>query len=99
MSELASAGKEVVTVRTYRTSIPEEHRGSLDTRLHWLWHQRFGTVQTVYTRSEDTLDVTAATLILQCIMAKDLRSIQQLFQRIEGGASADQELADAPLRI
>lgn len=90
---------DVVPVRTFRTHVPEEHRSSLDTRLHWLWHQRFGTVQTVYSRSEDILDVTAATLILQCIMAKDLRSIQQLFQRIEGGASEDQALADDSLRI
>ena len=90
---------ELVQVKSYRTQIPEEHRASLDTRLHWLWHQRFGTVQTVYSRSGDILDVTAATLILQCIMAKDLRSIQQLFQRIEGGAVEDQALADEGLRI
>lgn len=90
---------DVVPVRTFRTHVPEDHRASLDTRLHWLWHQRFGTVQTVYSRSDDILDVTAATLILQCIMAKDLRSIQQLFQRIEGGASEDQALADGSLRI
>ena len=90
---------DIVPVKTYRTSIPEEHRSSLDTRLQWLWMQRFGTVQTVYSRSGDILDVTAATLILQCIMAKDLRSIQQLFQRLEGGALDDQELTDGPLRI
>ena len=90
---------DVVPVKQYRTHVPEEHRGSLDTRLHWLWHQRFGTVQTVYSRSEDILDVTAATLILQCIMAKDLKSIQQLFQRIEGGAVEDQVLVDGALRI
>jgi len=85
---------DIVPIHNYRTQVPEAHRSSLDTRLHWLWHQRFGTVQTVYSRSEDILDVTAATLILQCIMAKDLRSIQQLFQRIEGGALPDQVLAD-----
>lgn len=90
---------DVVPVRKYRTRIPDEHRSSLDTRLHWLWHQRFGTVQTVYGQSEDILDVTAATLILQCIMAKDLRSIQQLFQRLEGGALMDQEIVDESLRI
>lgn len=101
MTEVATTGTDVATTqtRTYRTQIPEDHRGSLDTRLHWLWHQRFGTVQTVYSRSTDTLDVTAATLILQCIMARDLRSIQQLFQRIEGGAMGDHEAADGPLRI
>jgi hypothetical protein len=85
---------DVVPLKSYRTKIPVEHKTSLDTRLHWLWHQRFGTVQTVYSRSDDILDVTAATLILQCIMARDLRSIQQLFQRIEGGASLDQVIAD-----
>ena len=90
---------DVVPVRQYRTQVPADHKGSLDTRLHWLWHQRFGTVQTVYQRSEDILDVTAATLILQCIMAKDLKSIQQLFNRIEGGAVEDQEIIDGTLRI
>lgn len=90
---------DLVPVKSFRTHIPDDHRGSLDTRLHWLWHQRFGTVQTVYSRSDDILDVTAATLILQCVMAKDLKSIQQLFQRMEGGASEDQALADDSLRI
>lgn len=85
---------DVVPLKTYRTQVPADHRASLDTRLHWLWHQRFGTVQTVYSRSEDILDVTAATLILQCIMARDLRSIQQLFQRLEGGVQEDQVLVD-----
>jgi hypothetical protein len=91
---------EVVPIRRWRGSIPKEHRASLDTRLHWLWNQRFGTVQTVYIDSEDLLDRTAATLILQAIMAQDLRSIQQLFQRLEGGAVHDAEISeDVPLRI
>lgn len=78
--------------RRWKGEIPEEHRTSLDTRLRWLWNQRFGTVQTVYLDSPDLLDRTAATLILQCIMARDLRSIQQLFQRLEGGAVHDDEV-------
>lgn len=86
--------EEVVPIHRWRNSIPEEHRASLDTRLHWLWHQRFGTVQTVYTQSSDILDRTAATLILQAIMARDLRSIQQLFARLEGGAIYDEEIVD-----
>lgn len=86
--------ENVVHIPRYRVNIPKEHRESLDTRLLWLWHQRFGTVQTIYTQSDDILDVTAATLILQAIMAKDLRSIQQLFTRLEGGAIFDQELQD-----
>ena len=77
-------------VRKYRKAIPEAHRSSLDTRVQWLWHQRFGTVQTVWQESRDILDKTAATLILQCIMAKDLNSIELLFQRIEGGAEVDE---------
>ena len=86
--------------RRWKGEVPKDHKSSLDTRLRWLWNQRFGTVQTVYIDSPDLLDRTAATLILQAIMAQDLRSIQQLFQRLEGGAIEDQELAeDAGLRI
>ena len=77
-------------VRKFRKQIPEVHRKSLDTRLRWLWHQRFGTVQMVWQESKDILDKTAATLILQCIMAKDLNSIELLFQRIEGGSEVDE---------
>jgi len=93
----------LVTVDTapayrWRNEIPKDHRTSLDTRLAWLWNQRFGTVQMVYLRSADILDVTAATLIIQAILAKDLSAIQQLFQRLEGGAVNDQELAES-LRI
>lgn len=77
-------------VRKFRKQIPGVHRKSLDTRLRWLWHQRFGTVQMVWQESRDILDKTAATLILQCIMAKDLNSIELLFQRIEGGAEVDE---------
>ena len=77
--------------RRWKSAVPDEHRSSLDTRLRWLWNQRFGTVQTVYMRSADLLDRTAATLILQAIMAKDLRSIQQLFQRLEGAAIRDED--------
>ena len=77
-------------VRKFRKQIPEVQRKSLDTRLRWLWNQRFGTVQTVWQESRDSLDKTAATLIPQCIMAKDLNSIELLFQRIEGGAEVDE---------
>lgn len=78
----------------WKSNVPEAHRASLDTRLRWLWNQRFGTVQTVYMQSGDLLDRTAATLILQAIMSQDLRSIQQLFQRLEGGALQDEDLLD-----
>ena len=48
-------------VRKFRKQIPEAHRASLDTRLRWLWVQRFGTVQTVWKESPDLLDRTACT--------------------------------------
>lgn len=83
-----------VARRKYRKAIPDMHRSSLDTRLVWLWHQRFGTVQMIWKESQDILDHTACTLVLQAIMGKDLDSIAQLFQRIEGGARVDQELLD-----
>lgn len=70
------------------------HQVSLDTRLQWLWHQRFGTVQMVFLESKDILDHTAATLILQAIIAKDLDSIDQLFSRLEGGPVLDELLLD-----
>jgi hypothetical protein len=78
----------------FRRQVPDSHRGSLDTRIIWLWHQRFGTVQMVWKDSNDVLDHTAATLILQAIMAKDLASIAQLFQRLEGGPVMDEILLE-----
>lgn len=89
MSELV-----LVTQRKFRSAIPDAHRGSLDTRLVWLWHQRFGTVQMIWNNTDDLLDKTAATLILQAIMARDLDSISQLLQRIEGGALGDKQLLE-----
>lgn len=80
--------------RKFRKQIPDAHRSSIDTRLRWLWHQRFGTVQMIWKDSPDVLDHTACTLVLQAIMAKDLDSIAQLFQRLEGGALMDQELLE-----
>lgn len=86
---------EVVVIRKYRTSIPDIHKHSLDTRIHWLWHQRFGTVQTIWKESTDILDHTACTLFLQAIMAGDLDSIIQIFQRVEGGPRVDKALEEA----
>lgn len=87
----------VPSVRKFRRTIPDKHRQSLDTMIHWLWHQRFGTVQTIWQQSQSdkrVLDHTACTLILQAIMGKDIESIAQIFQRIEGGALHDAELQD-----
>lgn len=91
---------ELVPTRKFRKQIPDSHRGSLDTRILWLWNQRFGTVQMVWKDSPDVLDHTAATLILQAIMGKDLESISQIFQRLEGGALMDEEvLEQATIRV
>lgn len=81
-------------VRKWRKQIPRQHRNSLDTRLRWLWTQRFGTVQNIYIHSPDLLDQTACTVILQAIMQRDLDSIALILQRLEGGALSDQEVAD-----
>lgn len=81
--------------RKWRKHIPEAHRSSLDTRVRWLWNQRFGTVQTVYNETDDVLDRTAATLILQAVMARDLVSIRQVYQRLEGGSQFDEDLVEA----
>lgn len=88
--------------RVWRKQVPEAHRQSLDTRLAWLWNQRFGSVQSIYQCSPDVLDRTAATLLLQAVMARDLVAIKQVFQRLEGGAVFDETLVegtDAPLPI
>lgn len=95
-------GTELVHVRKFRRQVPEAHRASLDTRIQWLWNQRFGTVQMVWKESRDVLDHTAATLLLQAIMGKDIESISQVFDRLEGAPVSDAELierGDEPIRI
>jgi len=89
----------VVSELRFRTQIPDAHRKSIDTRIAWLWNQRFGTVQQVWQSSRDMLDHTAATLILQAVFAKDLESINQVFQRLEGGALVDSEMAERVIRV
>ena len=87
---------EIVEIkRKFRKQVPPAHKASLDTRLRWLWHQRFGTVQTVWKESPDVLDKTASTLILQAILAKDLNSIELLFQRLEGGRQDDVDVLES----
>ena len=72
----------------------------MDTRIRWLWNQRFGTVQMIWKDSPDVLDHTACTLILQATMAKDLASIELVLNRLEGGPIEDVEVAaQSALRI
>lgn len=80
--------------KKFRRQVPAEHKDSIDTRLAWLWNQRFGTVQMVWKDSPDLLDHTAATIILQAVLAKDLNSIETIFQRIEGGSVPDTQVVD-----
>ena len=93
------ASRELTSQLRFRNEIPSEHRKSIDTRIAWLWNQRFGTVQQVWQSSKDMLDKTAATLILQAVFAKDLDSIAQVFQRLEGGAISDTELSERVIRV
>lgn len=86
-------------VLKFRKQIPDSHRSSLDTRIQWLWHQRFGTVQMIYKESKDVLDKTAATFLLQAVLGKDLETIAHLFDRLEGGARTDEELLDEETHI
>jgi len=76
--------------RHYLKQIPEAHRSSLDTRIEWLWNQRFGTIQMISQESPDLQDKTAATVFLQAIMAGDLNSIALIFKRLEGGPQLDE---------
>ena len=86
--------------RHFRKEVPEIHRTSLDTRIRWLWNQRFGTVQSVYDNSPDLLDRTAATMFITAIWSKDLNSIQLILRRLEGGPITDEELVQrASLRV
>ena len=80
--------------KKFRRQVPAEHKASIDTRLAWLWNQRFGTVQMVWKDSPDLLDHTAATIILQAVLAKDLNSIETIFQRIEGGSVPDTQVVE-----
>lgn len=80
--------------RHWRKSIPDAHRGSLDTRILWLFNQRWGTVQMISNSSPDVLDQTACTIFFQAILGKDLNSIALIFKRLEGGALMDEEVLE-----
>jgi hypothetical protein len=88
-----------VAVRKYRRAVPREHRATLDTRIAWLWNQRFGTVQTIWLESDDLHDKLAATVILQAIVATDLNNIALVFKRLEGGALVDEVNLDGVLTL
>lgn len=86
-------------IRKFRHEIPQQHRSTLDTRLLWLWNQRFGTVQMIWRESPDMDDKLAATIVLQAIVGADLSNIQLLFKRLEGGSLPDDVTLDGVLKI
>ena len=92
---------DVVPLRqNFRRSIPKEHRASLDTRILWLYNQRFGTIQQVYQSSDDLDDRTVASLFINAIWHRDLDSIAMIYRRLEGGPVTDEEqLAKTNLRV
>ena len=76
----------------FRKQVPKDHRQSLDTRLRWLWNQRFGTIQSIYQNSDDLDDRTVASLFINAIWHKDLDSVALIFKRLEGGPVSDEEV-------
>ncbi len=80
--------------KKYRSAIPEEHLGSIDTKLRWLWNQRFGTVQKIWQETEDADTKAAATLCLNAAYLGDLASINIILNRLEGGVLTDEDMLD-----
>lgn len=75
--------------RTLRREIPEEHCGSNDSRLEWLWMQRSAQVQNIYINTKSPLTRMACALVLSAALAANLPSIELLLRRLEGGAVTD----------
>ena len=82
---------EVVQYK-YRSEVPAEHCTSADTKLRWLWNQRFGTLQNIWQNTADGDTRAAATLCLNAAYIGDLTAINMLLTRLEGGALVDDEL-------
>ncbi len=80
--------------KKYRGAIPEEHCTSIDTKVRWLWNQRFGTVQRIWMETDDAETKAAASLLLNAAYAGDMSAINIVLQRLEGGALVDEDLLD-----
>ncbi len=85
---------ELVPMYKFRSEIPQEHCTSADTKLRWLWNQRFGTVQNIWQHTTDGDSKMAAALCLNAAYVGDITSISQLLHRLEGGALTDEDLLD-----
>jgi len=80
--------------RNYLHQVPEAHRSSVDTRLRWLWNQKFGHIQTIHNSSPDPLDKMACVMIIQALFASDLNAITLILRRLEGGSVTDDQVAE-----
>lgn len=80
--------------KKYRSTVPEEHTGSIDMKLRWLWNQRFGTVQKIWQETEDADTKAAATLCLNAAYIGDMSAINIVLNRLEGGVLTDADLLD-----
>lgn len=96
MSELVPSESTEITVPSYRfrTDIPREHCSSSDTKLRWLWNQRFGTIQAIWQNATDGDTKAAAALCLNAAYVGDLTSINLLLNRLEGSPMLDEDLLD-----
>lgn len=92
-TELAILQAELAK-KKYRSEIPEEHLTSIDTKLRWLWNQRFGTVQKVWQETVDADTKAAATLCLNAAYLGDLTAISLILNRLEGGVLTDEDMLD-----
>lgn len=80
--------------KKYRSSVPPEHCTSIDTKLRWLWNQRFGTVQKIWQETTDADTKAAATLLLNAAYVGDISAIHIVLNRLEGGVLTDEDLLD-----
>ena len=94
VTDTLARAREVAKRYSLRTTIPEEHCASDDTRLEWLWNQRLAVVQSIYMSSKSVRDKMAATLVLNAAWSAHLPSIELLIRRLEGGAVPDTVLAE-----
>ncbi len=92
--EVHSTQELVAPNYKFRSEIPEEHCRNSDTKLRWLWNQRFGTLQSVWQNTQDGDTKAAATLCLNAAYVGDLTSINLLINRLEGGTMTDTEMLD-----
>lgn len=86
--------------RKDRVKIPAQHRQTVDTRLAWLWNQKFAVVQNVWLHPQDQDDKLAATILLSAILTPvDLNAIGLLFKRLEGGSRVDEATLEGVLPL